>query len=91
MAFVSIIGASARAFGKDAINNKPNAAGNKQEPGSIALFEAAKKGKEDVVRYLLLQGTNPNAAIDQEGTTALYVAAANGKDAVVDVSNQKWC
>jgi ankyrin repeat protein len=56
---------------------------NSTKNAEIALLHAAKGANIEVVEDLLQKGTNPNAARNQDGNTALIYAASSGNTATV--------
>ena len=58
------------------------ARGRPAEENEEALREAAHDGETAQVRVLLAAGTDPDAA-DEDGRTALYYAANNGREEAV--------
>lgn len=57
---------------------------NSTKNAEIALLHAANSANIEVVEDLLQKGTNPNAAQDQDGNTALIYAASYGNTANVE-------
>jgi hypothetical protein len=62
----------------------PALANSKDTDGQTPLYQAAWRGREDVVRLLLQKGADANSK-DRYGETPLHVAANNGRLGVVQV------